>query len=76
VLPRDDVLEFFRNRNCGESKSSVSPRKRPKGYVVCARKDDYAASLEPRKLYAVLPDAAAAKHSLIRVIDESGEDYL
>lgn len=58
------------------SKSSVSSRKRPTGYVVCLRNDDYAASLEPRKLYPVLPDAAAEKHGLIRVIDESGEDYL
>jgi hypothetical protein len=58
------------------SKSSVSSRKRPTGYVVCLRNDAYAASLEPRKLYPVLPDAAAEKHGLIRVIDESGEDYL
>jgi hypothetical protein len=58
------------------SKSSVSSRKRPTGYVVCLRNDDYAASLEPRKLYPVLPDAAAEKHGMIRVIDESGEDYL
>lgn len=58
------------------SKSSVSSRKRPAGYVVCLRNDDCAASLEPRKLYPVLPDAAAKKHGLIRVIDESGEDYL
>jgi hypothetical protein len=58
------------------SKSSVSSRKRPTGYVVCLRNDDYAASLEPRKLYPVLPDPAAEKHGMIRVIDESGEDYL
>ena len=58
------------------SKSSVSSRKRTAGYVVCLRNDDYAASLEPRKLYSVLPDAAAEKHGMIRVVDESGEDYL
>ena len=57
------------------SKSSVSSRKRA-GYVLCLRNDDYAASLEPRKLYPVLPDVAAEKHGLIRVVDESGEDYL
>jgi len=40
------------------------------------RNDDYAASLEVRKLYAVVADAFAAHHDLVRVIDESGEDYL
>jgi hypothetical protein len=30
----------------------------------------------PRKIYATLPDAGAAKHDQVRVIDESGEDYL
>jgi hypothetical protein len=38
--------------------------------------DRYAASLEVRKIYRVLPDAGAAKHGLLRVVDESGEDYL
>ena len=37
---------------------------------------DYAASLELRKLYQVVADAAAVKHHQVRVIDESGEDYL
>jgi hypothetical protein len=36
----------------------------------------YEASLEKRKLYRLLPDADAAKHNQLRVIDESGEDYL
>lgn len=35
-----------------------------------------AEDLEPRKVYRVLPDARAAKDGLIRVVDESGEDYL
>ena len=45
-------------------------------FVVCVRNDDYPASLEKRKLYEMLPDAEAEKHNQIRVIDESGEDYL
>ena len=45
-------------------------------YVVCVKNDDYAASLELRKLYPVLQDATAAKRGLRRIIDESGEDYL
>jgi hypothetical protein len=37
---------------------------------------DYPASLELQKLYQVVADAEAAKHHQLRVIDESGEDYL
>lgn len=45
-------------------------------YVVCVRNEDYRASLELRKIYEVRPDPDANSHGLIRVIDESGEDYL
>jgi hypothetical protein len=48
----------------------------PKHLVVCVRNDGYAASLEKRKLYVALRDASAEKHRLVRIIDESGEDYL
>jgi len=44
--------------------------------VVCVDNDGYATSLEKRKIYLALRDAAAEKHSLLRIIDESGEDYL
>jgi hypothetical protein len=47
-----------------------------KKFVVCVSNAGYAASLEPRKLYQVLPDAEAKREGLLRVIDESGEDYL
>ena len=45
-------------------------------FAICIRNDDYPASLEVRKVYAVIPDPAATEHRLLRVIDESGEDYL
>lgn len=45
-------------------------------FAICIRNDDYQASLELRKVYPVLPDADAARHHMLRVIDESGEDYL
>ena len=45
-------------------------------YVVCIKNEDYPASLELLKLYLVLPDRAAEKVGLRRIIDESGEDYL
>lgn len=43
---------------------------------MCLRNTDYPASLEPRKLYVAIRDGDAARHGEIRVIDESGEDYL
>ena len=45
-------------------------------FAVCVKNKEYAASLELRKLYQVLPDENAARHRQLRVIDESGEDYL
>jgi hypothetical protein len=45
-------------------------------FVICINNVDYSASLEKRKIYESIPDADAAKHGQIRVIDESGEDYL
>jgi len=45
-------------------------------YVICVNNAGYPASLERRKVYQALPDPQAATHKLIRVIDESGEDYL
>lgn len=51
-------------------------KKKPRELAVCVRNAGYPASLELRKIYEVLPDPEAAAHRLIRVIDESGEDYL
>jgi hypothetical protein len=45
-------------------------------FVICIDNSDYPASLEKRKIYEVLPDKDAEKIEHIRVIDESGEDYL
>ena len=47
-----------------------------KQFVVCISNEGYPASLEVRKIYEVVPDSSAGEHGLIRVIDESGEDYL
>jgi hypothetical protein len=46
-----------------------------KQFAICVRNEG-AEDLEIRKIYQVLPDARAAKDKHIRVIDESGEDYL
>ena len=45
-------------------------------FAICINNHGYEASLEQRKLYEVLPDAEASKHGQLRIIDESGEDYL
>jgi hypothetical protein len=45
-------------------------------YVLCVRSGSYRASLEPRKVYRVIADPSAEADALLRVIDESGEDYL
>ena len=47
-----------------------------KQLVICVENDGYAVSLEKRKIYVALRDAAAEKHGMLRIIDESGEDYL
>ncbi len=44
--------------------------------VICIKNKGYEASLEARKLYEAIPDPKAEKYQQIRVIDESGEDYL
>jgi hypothetical protein len=44
--------------------------------VVCINSAGYPASLEKRKIYVALRGAAAEKQGLLRIIDESGEDYL
>jgi hypothetical protein len=49
---------------------------RKKHFVVCVRNTGYQAALEVRKIYQALADADAEGHGLVRVIDESGEDYL
>ena len=45
-------------------------------YLVCVDNAGYAASLEPRKIYLQVSDSRAEQDGLLRVVDESGEDYL
>jgi hypothetical protein len=47
-----------------------------KGFAVCLRNDGFVASLEVRKLYPFIDDPEAETKKLIRVVHESGEDYL
>lgn len=45
-------------------------------FLLCVKNDAYPVSLEVRKVYQALPDPAAEAKGFVRVIDESGEDYL
>jgi len=60
------------------SKSSSDSRRStaPKGYVLCLDNRGYAASLEIGKVYPRLRPTPAVPDGWIRVVDESGEDYL
>jgi hypothetical protein len=48
----------------------------PKPFALCVDDTDDEASLIPGKVYRILPDSRAAKDDLVRIVDESGEDYL
>jgi len=47
-----------------------------KHFAICVRNDSYEGTLELRKLYEIIEDSSAAKRNHVRVVDESGEDYL
>jgi hypothetical protein len=71
-----------KSRSASSKRASSRQRQQPplatgKGhFAVCVQNRGYSASLELRKLYRVLDDSFAAQHGMIRVVDESGEDYL
>ena len=52
----------------------MKPQTKP--FALCIDNTDYQASLIPGKVYRILPDPTAANDELVRVLDESGEDYL
>src|SRR6266568_1984008 len=71
--------ESGRRKSSGSATWTKTMKRRKtlaKHFVVCVNNRDYPASLELHKIYRVLPDEDAAEDGDIRVIDESGEDYL
>ena len=56
--------------------TTTPSRPRAKTLVVCIDNGGYDVSLEKRKFYVALPDSKAERQGLLRVVDESGEDYL
>ena len=61
----------MRTRNWQKRKGPAGPQ-----YVVCVKDQDYPTSLELRKIYRLLSDISANRLGMVRIIDESGEDYL
>jgi hypothetical protein len=45
-------------------------------FVICVKNEGYPSGLEVRKVYRALVDERAESRGLVRVVDESGEDYL
>lgn len=56
--------------------SEIAPKTLRRRLVVCINNEGYSSSLERRKIFFALPDKASQRHGLIRVIDETGDDYL
>ena len=65
-------------KNSNAKGTSTRSRKPATGrrFAVCVQNDGYEASLERNKIYVVLPDKDAEEDGDLRVVDESGEDYL
>ncbi|MBI2818688.1 MAG: hypothetical protein HYX73_01800 [Acidobacteria bacterium] len=53
----------------------MKKRKVSARFVLCLRNED-SVDLEPRKVYQMIPDLKAAREGYVRIIDDSGEDYL
>jgi hypothetical protein len=60
----------------GISTRSRKPSATGRRFAVCVQNDGYEASLERNKIYVILPDKNAESDGDLRVVDESGEDYL
>lgn len=54
----------------------INAMKNDTTFMLCIKNENYPASLEFGKVYRVLEDEKAERHKMLRVIDESGEDYL
>lgn len=54
----------------------MAKKKPASEFLLCVKNDHYPASLEVRKVYRAIPDETAAARHFVRILDESGEDYL
>jgi hypothetical protein len=58
------------------SKTTLDVSRTKHQFAICVQNEGYLASLELWKVYRMIADLRAAKDQLVRIIDESGEDYL
>jgi hypothetical protein len=65
-----------KSNGSGTSTKRITGRRTSPQFAVCINNDEYPASLERHKIYCIVPDKDAANDGDIRVVDESGEDYL
>lgn len=65
-----------RSRSNGSLREKIGRRSARPRFVICVDNRGYEASLEPGKVYRTLADREASAIHFLRVIDESGEDYL
>jgi hypothetical protein len=72
----DDLVGTGRGGRPDEFRPLLMAKTQAKQLVVCIDNEGYAASLEKRKIYVALRDARAEQTGLIRIVDESGDDYL
>src|SRR5437867_4094104 len=71
------MIGYAEQRSIGMKRmGSAAKKSRSAGYVLCVTNRRYPASLELLKVYRALRDDAARRDGFVRVIDESGEDYL
>ncbi|MBI3661011.1 hypothetical protein HY230_11165 [Candidatus Acetothermia bacterium] len=56
--------------------TTTARRRSPPRFAICVDNSEYPASLELHKVYRVLADKEAERHGDLRIVDESGEDYL
>ena len=63
-------------KNSSASATSIRSHVSERKFAVCVRNEGYEASLERNKIYRVLPDDEAERDGDLRIVDETGEDYL
>ncbi len=70
------MLVFEKRYECSLRSRNMRRHSRPRvRFAVCIKNKDHEASLERGKVYRMIPDAEAAKHGYVRIVDESGADY-
>jgi hypothetical protein len=67
------IGEITNIEEIGDSETQIPAANR---FAICIRNTDYAVSLKQLKVYPVLDDPDAEQDGMIRIVDESGEDYL